>query len=57
MPWEHPGGNSANSFPRSRSLSFRPETTTLRLGVNDRASQKIGTVDVPLVVERQIAKK
>jgi VWFA-related protein len=37
-------------FPEHQELLLKPGTYTLRLGVIDRNSQKIGTVDVPLTV-------
>ena len=46
-----------SGIPAEQELIVPPGEYTLRLGVMDRASQKIGTVDVPLVVEGQIAKK
>ena len=37
-------------FPAHQELNLKPGTYTLRLGVIDRGSQKIGTVDVPLTI-------
>jgi VWFA-related protein len=37
-------------FPAHQELNLKPGTYTLRLGVIDRGSQKIGTVDVPITV-------
>jgi VWFA-related protein len=46
-----------SGIPAEQELVIPPGDYTLRLGVMDRASQKIGTVDVPLIVQPQIAKK
>jgi VWFA-related protein len=44
-------------IPAHQDLELKPGTYTLRLGVVDRASRKIGTLDVPLTVpELQTAK-
>jgi hypothetical protein len=37
-------------IPAHQELELKPGTYTLRLGVVDRASRKIGTLDVPLTV-------
>jgi len=37
-------------FPRHQELELKPGSYTLRLGVIDLVSQKIGTVDVPLTI-------
>ena len=37
-------------FPRHQELELKPGSYTLRLGVIDLNSQKIGTVDVPLTI-------
>lgn len=37
-------------LPAHQELELKPGTYTLRLGVLDRGSQKIGTVDVPLII-------
>ncbi len=37
-------------FPAHQELNLKPGTYKLRLGVIDRGSQKIGTVDVPITV-------
>jgi hypothetical protein len=37
-------------LPFHQELDLKPGSYTLRLGVLDRGSQKIGTVDVPLTV-------
>jgi VWFA-related protein len=37
-------------FPAHQELDLKPGNYTLRLGVLDRGSQKIGTVDVPLTI-------
>lgn len=37
-------------FPNHQELNLKPGTYTLRMGVLDRGSQKIGTVDVPLTI-------
>lgn len=37
-------------FPAHQELAVKPGTYTLRLGVIDRGSQKVGTVDVPLTI-------
>ena len=37
-------------FPAHQELDLKPGSYKLRLGVIDRATQKVGTVDVPLVV-------
>ena len=39
-----------NGIPAQQELTLPPGTYNLRLGVMDRPSQQIGTVDVPLVV-------
>ena len=38
-------------LPFHQELELKPGTYTLRLGVLDRGSQKIGTVDVPITVQ------
>jgi hypothetical protein len=46
------------SIPAHQELEVKPGTYTLRLGVVDRSSRKIGTLDVPLnVAELQGAGK
>src|SRR5204863_8473629 len=37
-------------FPAHQELELKPGTCTLRLGVIDRGSQKIGTVDLPITI-------
>jgi hypothetical protein len=37
-------------FPHHQELDLKPGKYTLRLGVIDRGSQKIGTVDVPITI-------
>jgi hypothetical protein len=37
-------------FPAHQELELKPGTYTLRLGVIDRGSQKIGTVDLPITI-------
>jgi VWFA-related protein len=37
-------------FPAHQELELKPGTYTLRLGVIDRGSKKIGTVDVPITI-------
>jgi hypothetical protein len=37
-------------FPAHQELDLKPGAYTLRLGVIDRGSQKIGTVDLPLTI-------
>ena len=37
-------------FPAHQELNLKPGKYTLRLGVIDRGSQKIGTVDVPITI-------
>jgi VWFA-related protein len=37
-------------LPNHQELDLKPGTYTLRMGVLDRGSQKIGTVDVPLTI-------
>ena len=37
-------------FPAHQELDLKPGTYTLRVGVLDRGSQKIGTVDVPITI-------
>jgi hypothetical protein len=39
-----------NGIPAQQELTLPPGAYNLRLGVMDRPSQQIGTVDVPLVV-------
>jgi len=41
----------ATGLPFHQELDLKPGTYTLRIGVLDRGSQKIGTVDVPLTVQ------
>ena len=38
-------------IPAHQELELRPGTYTLRLGVVDRSSRKIGTLDVPLTIK------
>ena len=46
------------SIPAHEELEIKPGTYVLRLGVVDRNSRKIGTLDVPLTVpERQVSTK
>jgi hypothetical protein len=40
-------------IPAHQELQLKPGTYTLRIGVVDRNSRKIGTVDVPLTVPAQ----
>ena len=44
-------------LPVHQELSLPPGTYMMRLGVMDRVSQKVGTVDVPLVVGAEVAKQ
>jgi VWFA-related protein len=44
-------------FPAHQELNLKPGTYTLRLGVIDRGSQKIGTVDVPITIKATEAAK
>ena len=44
-------------FPAHQELTLKPGTYTLRLGVIDRGSQKIGTVDVPITIKPTEAAK
>src|SRR5262249_21383853 len=37
-------------IPLHQEMELKPGTYTLRLGVIDRGSQRIGTIDVPLTV-------
>jgi hypothetical protein len=37
-------------FPAHQELILKPGTYSLRLGVIDRGSQKIGTVDIPITI-------
>ena len=48
-----------HGVPAQQQISLRPGSYNLRLGVMDRVSQQIGTLDVPLVVPEtaQTAKK
>ena len=39
-----------NGIPAQQEMTLPPGAYNLRLGVMDRPSQQIGTVDVPLVV-------
>ena len=39
-----------NGVPAQQEITLKPGTYNLRLGVMDRPSQQIGTLDVPLVV-------
>ncbi len=39
-----------HGVPAKQEISLKPGVYNLRLGVMDRPSQQIGTVDVPLVV-------
>jgi VWFA-related protein len=45
----------STGLPFHQELDLKPGTYVLRLGVLDRGSQKIGTVDVPLTVGDQVA--
>jgi len=38
-------------LPANQELALKPGVYTLRVGVQDRVSQRIGTVNIPLVVE------
>lgn len=44
-------------LPANQELELKPGTYNLRLGVMDRATQQIGTVDVPLEITEQMAGK
>ncbi|MBI3474595.1 MAG: VWA domain-containing protein [Acidobacteria bacterium] len=44
-------------FPAHQELTLKPGSYTLRLGVIDRGSQKIGTVDVPITIKPSEAAK
>ncbi|HEV2699122.1 MAG TPA: VWA domain-containing protein, partial [Terriglobales bacterium] len=44
-------------IPAHQELAVKPGTYTLRLGVVDRNSKKIGTVDIPLTVPGDMAEK
>ena len=41
----------SNGIPAHQLLSLKPGTYTLRVGVIDRASQQVGTLSVPFVME------
>jgi hypothetical protein len=41
----------SNGIPARQLLSLKSGTYTLRVGVIDRASQKVGTLSIPLVME------
>lgn len=47
----------AGGLPAHQELSLPPGIYNLRLGVMDRVSQQIGTVDVPLIIDANIASK
>jgi len=47
----------AHGVPAQQTISLQPGTYNLRLGVMDRTSQQIGTLDVPLVVPETVAAK
>jgi VWFA-related protein len=44
-----------NGLPVHQELTLPPGSYTMRLGVMDRASQKVGTMDVPIVVGAEVA--
>jgi len=44
-------------LPANQELQLKPGTYNLRLGVMDRVTQQIGTVDVPLEISQQVAGK
>jgi VWFA-related protein len=44
-------------LPANQEIELKPGTYNLRLGVMDRTTQQIGTVDVPLEIREQIAAK
>lgn len=46
-----------HGVPAQQEISLPPGAYNLRLGVMDRASQQIGTLDVPLVVPETVAAK
>lgn len=43
-----------NGLPMHQELELKPGAYTLRLGVIDRTTQRIGTLDVPLTVEGSV---
>jgi len=48
----------AHGVPAKQDLTLKPGVYNLRLGVMDRVSQQIGTLDVPLVIpDRATAQK
>ena len=47
----------SRGLPAQQEFDLPPGNYNLRFGVMDRASQKIGTVDAPLVVSAQVASK
>ncbi len=47
----------SRGLPAQQELDLPPGNYNLRFGVMDRTSQKIGTVDAPLVVSAQVASK
>ncbi len=44
-------------LPAKQEMELKPGTYNLRLGVMDRATQQIGTVDVPLEIPERMAAK
>ncbi|HLH06863.1 MAG TPA: VWA domain-containing protein [Terriglobales bacterium] len=47
----------SRGLPAEQELDLPPGNYNLRFGVMDRNSQRIGTVDAPVVVNEQVAKK
>ena len=47
----------SRGLPAQQELELPPGNYNLRFGIMDRASQRIGTVDAPLVVSAQVAAK
>ncbi len=41
----------SNGIPAHQLLSLKPGIYTLRVGVIDRASQQVGTLSVPFVID------
>jgi hypothetical protein len=47
----------SRGLPAQQELDLPPGNYNLRFGVMDRNSQRIGTLDAPLVVNAQVAAK
>jgi hypothetical protein len=45
----------SRGVPAQQQIALKPGTYNLRLGVMDRTTQQIGTLDVPLVVPENSA--